>query len=215
MTVFLLATGLFVLAVSASAETYRWKDREGKTHYGAAVPAEYADLPYDVLNNSGLVIRHVEDSSEPLEEVAEEIIQEKAPLIPDFERQRQADRLLVLKYNSEEAIAEALELEVAQVGYDSMIINKSLDSATTAIRDHIRQAGDQQRSGKAISDEQNKKINKLYNRLSRSEKKLAGLIRREERIRTRFTTDLESYQRVMSEERKRQEETNAAKQDRG
>ena len=215
LAVLFLATGLLVSAVTASAESYRWKDKDGNTHYGAAVPAEYADMPYDVLNSSGQVIRHVEDSNEPLEEVVEEVIQEKTPLVPDFKRRRQQDRLLVLQYDSEEAVTEALELEIAQVGSDFMLINKSYDSTRTAIRGHIRQASDQQRSGKAISEEQNKEINKLYRRLTSDEKKMASLVRREERIRTRFATDLEHYKRVMSEEKKKQEETKTAEQDQG
>lgn len=211
----ILSISLFLLASTASAETYRWKDKEGKVHYGAAVPAEYADMPYDVLNNAGLVVRHVEDSREPLEEVVKEVIKEKSPLIPDMERQRQADRLLVIKYSSEEDITKGLELEIAQVGYDSMLINKSYDSAKTAIRDLVRQAGDQQRSGKAISAEQSKKINKLYRRLNRDEKKLASMVRREERVRNRFMTDLESYRRIQAEAAESLEERNKALQDQG
>ena len=46
------------------ADTYRWKDKDGKVHYGAVVPAEYADQPYDVLNSAGMVIDHVEDTSD-------------------------------------------------------------------------------------------------------------------------------------------------------
>ena len=215
LAVLFLATGLLVSAVTASAESYRWKDKDGNTHYGAAVPAEYANMPYDVLNNSGLVIRHVEDSREPLEEVVEEVIKEKSPLIPDFERRQQQDRLLVIQYDSEEAISKALELELAQVGNDSMLVNKSYDSTRTAIRGHVRQAADQQRSGRVISEEQNKEINKLYSRLISDEKKLASLVRREKRVHTRFTTDLENYRRVLSEEKKKQEETKPSEQDQG
>ena len=49
----LIAVIVGLSATSLAAETYRWKDKDGKTHYGAVVPAEYADQPYDVLNNSG------------------------------------------------------------------------------------------------------------------------------------------------------------------
>ena len=56
----LIAVILSLSVTSLAAETYRWKDKDGKTHYGAMVPAEYADQPYDVLNNSGQVIEHIE-----------------------------------------------------------------------------------------------------------------------------------------------------------
>ena len=68
----ILIAGIISLsATSLAAETYRWKDKDGKVHYGAAVPAEYADQPYDILNNAGMVIEHVEDTSIPLEVIAE------------------------------------------------------------------------------------------------------------------------------------------------
>ena len=82
IVVTLIAVIISLSATSLAAETYRWKDKDGKTHYGAAVPAEYADQPYDVLNNAGVVIEHVEDTTIP-EEVRIEKKEKKgrAPLI--------------------------------------------------------------------------------------------------------------------------------------
>src|SRR5210317_1634137 len=100
---------IFSLSItSLAADTYRWKDKDGKVHYGAAVPPEYADQPYDVLNNAGMVIEHVEDTSVSMEVRAEQMMQERAPLISEEERERQSDRLLVIQYRSEEEILEAL-----------------------------------------------------------------------------------------------------------
>lgn len=191
-----LAGSMFLLIASVSADTYRWKDKDGKVHYGATVPAEYAHLPYDVLNSAGMVIDHVEDTREPLEERAERIVKERKPLISDVERQRQSDRLLIIQYRSEAAIEKALELEIAQLGYDAMIINQSFDSTTTAIRDQVRVAADQQRSGKPLIKAQQKQIDKLYRRLDRDVKRIAKLDSREVRIRSRFQSDLERYQQL-------------------
>jgi len=201
-----LAGSMFLLIASVSADTYRWKDKDGKTHYGAAVPAEYAHLPYDVLNSTGMVIDHVEDTREPLEVRAERMVKERAPLISDEERQLQSDRLLVIQYSSEAAIEKALELEIAQLGYDAKIINQSFDSTTTAIRDQVRLAADQQRSGKPIIKAQQKQIDKLYRRLDRDVKRIAKLDSREVRIRSRFQSDLERYQRLTNDDQAEVEE---------
>jgi len=196
----ILVAGVFSMVVtSAVADTYRWKDKEGKVHYGAAVPAEYADQPYDVLNKSGLVIRHVEDTSIPLDVIAVEKIPEKDPLIEQEERQRQSDRLLVLQYNSEEEILNALQLEVAQLSYDSNLVLQSQESTKQSIREQISKAADQQRTGQQVSEEQQKEIDKLYSRLKRDEKKQLKIKQREERIRARFEIDLERYRRLTSE----------------
>lgn len=190
----ILVGSLFLLVASVSADTYRWKDQDGKTHYGAAVPAEYAHLPYDVLNSAGMVIDHIEDTREPLEVRAERIVKERAPLISDEERRRQSDRLLVIQYSSEEDLLKALELKIAQLGYDAKIIKQSFDSTKTAIRAQVRMAAEQQRAGKSIIAKQQKQIDKLYRRLDRDVKRIAALDSREARIRTRFQSDLERYQ---------------------
>lgn len=196
----LLVAGIFCLSVtSLAADTYRWKDKEGNVHYGSAVPAEYADQPYDVLNSAGVVIKTVEDTSVPLEVQVVEKVKERAPLISAEERQRQSDRLLVIQYRSEEDIAKELELEIAQLGYDSRIINQSYKSTNNAIRDQIRQAGNQQRANQPISADQQKGINKLYARLARDNKKRMTMAKREERIRARFAANLERYRFLTSD----------------
>ena len=110
----ILITAASLAVTSASAETYRWKDENGKVYYGAVVPAKYANQPYDVLNDAGLVIEHVENATIPLEVKVEEEITGKKPLISDEERQIQTDRLLLVQYKSEEEIQTALELEIAK-----------------------------------------------------------------------------------------------------
>ena len=208
----MLIAGIFCLSVtSVSAETYRWKDKDGKVHYGASVPAEYADQPYDVLNSAGIVIDHIEDTSIPLEVIVEEKIKERAPLISDEERRRQSDRLLVIQYRSEEDILATLELQIAQLGYDSRLIRQSYDSANTAIRDQVKQAADQQRANLPISAEQQQGIDSLYARRARDEKKLTALSKRENRIRDRFQADIERFRFLTTE----QENADGEQEDQG
>ena len=196
----ILVAGIFTLCVTpVIADTYRWKDKDGKVHYGAVVPAEYADQPYDVLNSAGMVIDHIEDTSVPLEVLAAEKIQGRQPLISDEERRRQSDNLLVIQYSSEDEIKQALELEIAQLGYDLKIINQSFESTNSALWDQIKQAADRQRANQKISEDQQKNIDKLYTRREQDGKRQQAMKNRENRIRERFRTDLERYQLLTSE----------------
>ena len=200
-----LVAGIFTLSVTAlSADTYRWKDKEGKVHYGAVVPAEYADQPYDVLNSAGMVIDHIEDTSVPLEVLAVKKIHGRQPLISNEERKRQSDRLLVIQYSSEEEINQALELEIAQLSYDKKIINQSFENADAALMDQIKLAANKQRAHQKISADQQKDIDKLYSRRDQDIKRQQAMKSRESRIRERFQTDLERYQILTSDS----EETN-------
>lgn len=185
---------------SLSADTYRWKDKDGNTHYGEAVPAEYADQPYDIINKAGIVIEHIEDTSVPLEVIAEKKGQkERAPLISEEQRQIQSDRLLVIRYSSEEEIMKARELEIAQLGYDTKVINQSYKSTTDSIRNQISQAANRQRAGQPISAEQEQEIRKLYARQAQDAEKKLLMSQREERIRARYQEDLDRYRYLTSE----------------
>ena len=198
--VLLVVTGMLGLAVSPlAAETYRWKDKDGKVHYGASVPAEYADQPYDILNNAGIVIERVEDTSIPMEVINEQKEKKKrGPLIPEEIRREQADKLLVMQYASEEDILKALELEVEQLGYDSRLIDQSFESTAKTIRDQIRLAADQQRANMPVSEEQKKEISGLYSRLKQDEKRRLAVVNREKDIRERFEAELERYRFLIS-----------------
>ena len=209
----ILIAGIISLsATSVVAESYRWKDKDGKTHYGAAVPAEYRDQPYDILNNSGVVIEHVEDTSIPLEvRVEKKIKKGRAPLISQETRRIQSDKLLVIRYSSEEEILIAQELEISQLGYDIKVINQSYESTTTAIRSQIRQAADQQRAGQKISQETRKKIDHLYARLAQDEKRRTVMTNRETQIRLRYQTEIERYRYLTTES----EESDQAPTDQG
>ena len=195
----LIAGVLGLTVTSVAAESYRWKDKDGKVHYGAVVPAEYAHQPYDILNSAGMVIEHVEDTSVPVEVIAEKKIMKREPLISNEERQIQSDRLLVIQFRSEEDITTALELQIAQLSYDSKIIDQSYGSTNTAIRNQIRQAADMQRANRVISAEQQAGIDQLYARRAKDEQRRAAMGRREDRIRARFQKDLERYRFLTSE----------------
>ena len=197
---FLVSVALCLVATSLVAETYRWKDKDGKTHYGAAVPAEYADQPYDVLNDAGMVIDRVEDTSMPMDirEEVKKIAKERAPLISQEERERAYDRLLVIQYRSEDEIKQAMEFELAQLGYDKTIIEQSYTSTTTAIRDQIRQAADRQRANLPIPAEQQQAIDRLYARLVSDTEKQLAMSKREDQIRARFQKHLERYRFLTS-----------------
>lgn len=196
----LIAGIISLVATSVAAETFRWKDKDGKTHYGAAVPAEYADQPYDILNNAGMVIEHIEDTTIPLEVIVKKKIKKgREPLISAETRRIQSDKLLVIRYSSEEEILEAQELELAQLGYDTKVINQSHQSTTTAIRSQISKAADQQRAGQQISQETQQEIDQLYARQAQDEKRRAVITNRATQIRARYQAEIERYRYLTTE----------------
>ncbi len=192
------------LPILADADTYRWRDRDGKLHFGESVPAEYADRAYDIINKAGIVIKHVEPGEE-LQQKAEKKKKEKEkkrkPLISAEERQRQADRYLLLQYQTEEDIDKEMKLELSQMDYDVKITQQSLDSTRTAIEGQIRTLADQQRAGQPVSEAQQQKLDKLYRRLSSDRFKMARLDERADEVRARFKQDRERFRYLTSEKK--------------
>lgn len=89
---------------SAAAEhqkLYRWVDSNGVIHYGDYVPAEYADMEKQVLNEHGVTV-DVLRGKRTAEEIAEE--NRVAELKRQAKLQRRADEALLATYLSVDEI---------------------------------------------------------------------------------------------------------------
>lgn len=184
---------ILLLSAPAAAETYRWKDKLGKLHFGSTVPPEYASQPYDIISKNGLVIGRVEPGSQSPEAKAEAAKQEALSQQSIAERQAQSDRLLLIKYPTEAALLKSLQMELDQVGYDNMLISTSYNNTNAAIIDQIRLAADQQRAGIKVSDAQIAELQRLHRDLEIDQKKLDTTSSREDEVRDRFEVTHQRY----------------------
>lgn len=196
--VLILALGLLAGAPAMAENVYRWTDDNGEVHYTTTLPPEQANKPHQILNSSGMVVRDVRD---PLAEQQPEVVEEKPdarePLYTEEEKQVRSDRLLVLKYQSEEDILEAMEVEVANLDYDARLLEQSRASVVTSLTGQIREAADRQRAGMPLDPEIDQQVALLRNRLRSGRRASAALAAREERIRANFTAELERYRYLM------------------
>jgi len=96
---------LCVLSGAAAAQNsqklYRWVDSEGVTHFGDSIPAEYAEIERQVVNEHGITV-DVMRAKRTEEEIQEELRQEE--LRAEEELQRRADRALLATYLSVDEI---------------------------------------------------------------------------------------------------------------
>jgi len=99
---FLASTAVLLsLSVCAAAEssqkTYRWVDEDGIVHFGDSIPAKYAELEKQVLNDHGVTV-DVLRGKKTDEEIAEE--KRQAEIRKTLELQRRADQALLATYLS-------------------------------------------------------------------------------------------------------------------
>jgi len=86
---------LAVVAQQRGGSTYSWVDDEGIRHYGDRIPAEYADMPKQVVNEHGVTIGHIEGRKTAEQLEAERVAKE---LETQKELQRRADQALLSTY---------------------------------------------------------------------------------------------------------------------
>mgnify|MGYP001556329437 CR=1 FL=1 len=210
-----LAAAIFMAALLASAaaqaqKVYRWVDEDGNVHYTESLPPDHKDTGHDVLNERGMVVdeglkltpeaKEEEKSEEQVKaEEAGELPRDKSglprpkPLYTEAEKQQRMDNFLMLRYESEQEIVDAMNVEIKQLNYDRRLVEGSHNSMLDTYRGQIRVAANKQRAGKPISDEDTQGISELRVKISQNKNSLAKLDNRETEIRKEFQTQLDRY----------------------
>ncbi len=193
--------GLVFSSTVIAEDVYRWTDENGKVHYGRTLPPEYSTKPYEILNGQGMVIERI-DPAELLKRLAkpkeDDKPKELAPLFSDYEVRLKSDENLMLRYRTEDKLIEAMENEVAQLGYDTRLIDQSQKSAITSLVGQVKNAADRQRAGMPDDPELEKEINSLRRRLGRSAEQLTAIKERETKIRASFEKNIKRYQYLVN-----------------
>lgn len=82
-------------------KVYKWVDENGVVHYGDSIPARYAELPKEVVNDHGVTVANLAGKKTAEQIEAERIQKER---IAAEELQRRADQALLATYLSVDEI---------------------------------------------------------------------------------------------------------------
>jgi hypothetical protein len=181
---------LLFAGTAAAAEVYRWVDEDGEVHYSESLPPDYQDKGHDVLNTQGMVT--VEEEPQELPRDASGLPRPKAQY-SEAEMQQRMDNFLMLRYESEQEILDAMNVEIKQLNYDRRLLEGSRAGAEKAFRDHIKLAADRQRAGLEVEPATVREINRNRAELAEVEAALDGLRQREDAIQADFDKQLERY----------------------
>ena len=204
-SIMLVSATLMAAGSVMAAKVYRWVDENGEVHYSETLPPDFQDKTHDTLDEAGIVREEGESLVPPppapkVEEVDKgELprdssgLKRPTPLYSKEEKQRQMDRFLILRYDSEQEIEDAMTVEIKQLEYDRRLIQKSRDSMLQTYLGQIKQAANRQRSGTEPDPAVSSSIMDLQTRLAGSANSLAGLQAREEEIKKDFGAELERY----------------------
>lgn len=209
-----LLAALLAAGTAQAQKVYRWVDEDGNVHYTESLPPDHKDTGHDVLNERGIVLDEglkLTPEAKPEAKTEDEVKAEEAgelprdssglprpkPLYTESEKQQRMDNFLMLRYESEQEIIDAMNVEIKQLNYDRRLVESSQNSMLEAYRGQIRVAADKQRAGQKVSEADTRDMAELQTKIASNGRSLSKLDDREKTIREEFQVQLDRYRALV------------------
>ena len=155
-TLLFLSAAILAAGSAMAAKVYRWVDENGEVHYSETLPPDFEDKKHDELDDRGIVRAEDQSLVPPPPEPEPEPEHNELPrdssgmkrpdaLYSDEELQRRMDAFLLLRYDSEQEIQDAMTVEIKQLEYDRLLLQASRESMSEAYRGQVREAANRDR----------------------------------------------------------------------
>jgi hypothetical protein len=154
-TAFVIALLALTTVVCAQTKAptyrYRWKDAAGLPHYSDSLTADAMKFGYELVNDRGLVVQHVDRQLSPEERAAAQKVAEQQAAVDRAAEQRKRNDAQMLAAYPTEAAYKALQQE----NLDSMdqqiaTTRSNLRSQEKALTDLLTRAGDLERAKQPV-----------------------------------------------------------------
>lgn len=146
-----LAAALPAHAQNQGNLRYRWVDAKGLPHYSDSLSAEAMKYGYDLVNDQGLAVRHVERQLTPEERAAAaKLAAEKAALQHAEDLRRRADLQLLNAYGDEAALRQAQQQQLDTIDEQITTTRLSLRNQEKALADLLARAAELERSKQPV-----------------------------------------------------------------
>lgn len=136
---------------AGSSVQYRWHDGQGLVHYSDSLSSEAMTYGYDVVNGSGLVVRHVERQLNAKERAIaqKQAAEASARKHADDERMR-ADQQMLAAYPDEADFIAEQQGELASIDQQITTTRSSLRTQEKALTDLLDRAGELERAKQPV-----------------------------------------------------------------
>lgn len=169
-----LASAL-VCAAEGEHNRYKWRDAQGNLHFDDALPDQALQYGYDIVNERGMVIRHVERAK-----TAEELAAEQAAAAEDAAQKRaaedraKADQQMLAAYPTEQEFTHAQQAQLDMIDQAIHATELSLQSQEKSLTDMLSHAADLDRSGKPVPNTLKQQIEELRHNIERQKAYIAA-----------------------------------------
>lgn len=188
---------------SSSSYRYRWKDASGLPHYSDSLTSDALKYGYDLVNDRGLVVQHVDRQLNPEERAAAQKAadQQAAERRAAQERDR-VDSQMLAAYPTEEGYATSLKQSLDNLDQQISTTRINLRSQEKALTDLLTRAGDLERAKQPVPKVLNDSIAKQRNVVTQQRDTLERELNAREAAEKKNVTDLQHYRDVKAAKEK-------------
>jgi seryl-tRNA synthetase len=203
----LIVIAILALAASAQAQAqktssssyrYRWKDASGLPHYSDSLTSDALKYGYDLVNDRGLVVQHVDRQLNPEERAA---AQKAAEEQAAQERDR-VDSQMLAAYPTEEGYAISLKQGLENLDQQIGTTRANLRSQEKALTDLLTRAGDLERAKQPVPKILNDSIAKQRDVVTRQRDTLERELNARDAAEKKNVDDLKHYRDVKAAKEK-------------
>ena len=184
------------LAASAQdAKVFRGVDENGVVHYGDSIPAKYAELPKQVLNEHGVAVQELEGKKTPEQIEAERVENEKRVAM---ELRKRADQALLATYLSVDEILMHRDRRVELFQAQSRVTELYLSNLSRRMENLRKDAAryspySEDPDAPMIPDDLAQDLQKTKQTIERHERNLEKFLADEQLIIARFAGDITRF----------------------
>lgn len=176
---------------------YRWKDASGLPHYSDSLTSDAIKYGYDLVNDRGLVVQHVDRQLTP-EERAQAQKQAEAQAATDRAAQEQlrTDTQMLNAYPNEAAYKVSLQETLDNLDQQIATTRSNLRSQEKALTDLLTRAGDLERNKQTVPKPLNDSIAKQRDVVARQRDTLEREQTARDAMVQKNTQSLQHYQEL-------------------
>jgi hypothetical protein len=185
---------------------YKWVDAQGLPHYSDSLTEDAIRRGYDVVNNQGLVVRHVNRPMTAAErKAANARAQASARAQAERQRQQREDQQMLAAYPTEADFATAQQAELDNLDQSIKTTRMNLHSQESSLSELLAHAASIQGSGGKVSVSLNQRIALQRKAVSEQRDTLDRLIKERASAETEAKARLHRYRELRAQEQRQLE----------
>lgn len=199
-----LTAGLHAQAQKGgSSYRYRWKDASGLPHYSDSLTSDALKYGYDLVNDRGLVVQHVDRQLNPEERAAaQKAAEQQAAQQRAAQERARTDSQMLAAYPNEAAYAASLKQSLDNQDQQISTTRINLRSQEKALTDLLTRAGDLERAKQPVPKFLNDSIAKQRDVVSKQRDLLERELNTRDAAEKKNADDLRHYREVKAAQEK-------------